>query len=114
MNIGFLIAQAPALLVVVAPVLLAMIFFMSNSSREPEGGFDDNDVFAIAGLIAVFVLLFSLRWMDMAHESVTLVIYSSVFAFACYMLFCAFRKGARERKKLAEADKLAPQAGEED
>ena len=115
MNIGFL-HSTPAFIVlatVLFVIALLLVFFMPRSLRNPEGGFGDNDVLAIAGFIALFALLGSLRGLGMTRASVTLLIYLSIFAFACHMLFRAFRKGARERKKLAEAGKLAPHAEKE-
>jgi glucan phosphoethanolaminetransferase (alkaline phosphatase superfamily) len=80
--------------------------------RNSEEKINADDIFAITGLMVFLVFMSSLLAMGITRSNATVIIFSFVAAFAVYMLFRAFREGARERKRLAEAEQSAPQVKE--
>jgi hypothetical protein len=73
-----------------------------------------SDVLAITGILAVFMLMSFLLQLGLPRATVTLIVLATVITLAAAVLFRAFWEGARERKKLREADasvRHQPQVG---
>lgn len=92
----------PAFLVVALFVVFRLFFLRSAKSR-----FDADDIFAMAGCMALFMLIAILCQTGMAGSHIMLFVLLAAVVFAACMLFHAFREGACERKKLAETENSA-------